>query len=131
MERGTVSEQREPDGTERYAELELLRLALPRRVFTLSQIKYCADRVKWLYDNRNLIGGLDSLDAGEITAQEYQSFVNRQVMVGKRWADVQQTLETARRLGAQKARATLSKSEEDLVATEEALAEVKAFGASL
>ncbi len=58
MERGTISEQREPDGTERYAELELLRLACPRRVFTLSQIKYCADRVKWLYDNRNLVGGL-------------------------------------------------------------------------
>ncbi len=59
MERGTLSEQREPDGTERYAELELLRLAVPRRVFTLSQIKYVVDRVKWLYDNRELIGGLD------------------------------------------------------------------------
>ena len=59
MERGTLSEQREPDGTERYAELELLRLGVPRRVFTLSQIKYCADRVKWLWDNRNLIGGLE------------------------------------------------------------------------
>jgi len=58
MERGTLSEQREPDGTERFAELELLRLALPRRVFTLSQVKYCADRVKWLWDNRELIGGL-------------------------------------------------------------------------
>ena len=59
MERGTLSEQREPDGTERYAELELARLAVPRRVFTLSQIKYVADRVKWLWDNRNLIGGLE------------------------------------------------------------------------
>lgn len=58
MERGTVSEQREPDGTERFAELELLRLAVPRRVYTLSQIKYVADRVKWLWDNRELIGGL-------------------------------------------------------------------------
>lgn len=58
MERGTMSEQREPDGTERFAELELLRLAVPRRVFTLSQIKYCADRVKWVWDNRHLIGGL-------------------------------------------------------------------------
>ncbi len=58
MERGTLSEQREPDGTERFAELELARLAVPRRVFTLSQIKYVADRVKWLWDNRQLIGGL-------------------------------------------------------------------------
>ena len=31
---------------------------MPRRVFTLSQVKYCADRVKWTYDNRHLIGGL-------------------------------------------------------------------------
>lgn len=59
MERGTLSEQREPDGTERYAEMELQRLAIPRRVFTLSQVKYCADRVKWLWDNRQLIGGLE------------------------------------------------------------------------
>lgn len=58
MERGTMSEQREPDGSERYAELELLRLAVPRRVYTLSQIDYVIDRVKWLYDNRKLIGGL-------------------------------------------------------------------------
>ena len=58
MERGTLSEQREPDGSERFAELELMRLAVPRRVYTLSQIKYVADRVKWLWDNRNLIGGL-------------------------------------------------------------------------
>jgi tryptophanase len=40
MERGTISEQRNPDGSERLAEIELLRLALPRRVFTLSQVKY-------------------------------------------------------------------------------------------
>ena len=66
MERGTLSEQREEDGTERYAELELLRLACPRRVFTLSQIKYCADRVKWLYDNRELIGGLEGVEEPKV-----------------------------------------------------------------
>ena len=66
MERGTLSEQREEDGTERYAELELLRLACPRRVFTLSQIKYCADRVKWLYDNRELIGGLEWVEEPKV-----------------------------------------------------------------
>jgi len=35
-----------------------LRLAFPRRVFTLSQVKFVEDRIKWLYENRNLIGGL-------------------------------------------------------------------------
>ncbi len=41
MERGTVSEQREPDGSERYAELELQRLAVPRRVFTSVTDQVC------------------------------------------------------------------------------------------
>ena len=66
MERGSISEQRNPDGTENYAELELLRLACPRRVFTLSQLKYCAARVKWLYDNRDLIGGLKWVEEPEV-----------------------------------------------------------------
>jgi tryptophanase len=38
--------------------MELLRLALPRRVFTLSQISYAVDRIRWLFENRRLIGGL-------------------------------------------------------------------------
>lgn len=58
MERGTLSEERNPDGSEHIASCELVRLALPRRVFTLSQIRYIADRLAWLYDNRHLIGGL-------------------------------------------------------------------------
>ncbi len=37
------------------ADAELLRLALPRRVFTLSQVKYAMDRLEWLFDNRKLI----------------------------------------------------------------------------
>ncbi len=58
MERGTLSEERNPDGTEHIASVEMVRLAFPRRVFTLSQTEYVIDRVKWLYDNRHLIGGL-------------------------------------------------------------------------
>lgn len=58
MERGTLSEEREPDGSERFASVELVRLAMPRRVFTLSQTEYVIDRVKWLFDHRELIGGL-------------------------------------------------------------------------
>jgi len=66
MERGTLSEQREPDGTELFANMELVRLALPRRVFTLSQVKYAVDRLEWLYANRRLIGGLVFTEEPEI-----------------------------------------------------------------
>ena len=58
MERGTMSNQRDEYGNETYADMELVRLAVPRRVFTLSQIKYVIDRMAWLYENRELIGGL-------------------------------------------------------------------------
>lgn len=58
MERGTMSEQRNEDGSDKLSNMELLRLAMPRRVFTLSQVKYAVDRIAWLYENRHLIGGL-------------------------------------------------------------------------
>ena len=58
MERGSVSSQRDEEGNETYSDMELVRLAVPRRVFTLSQVKYVEDRVTWLYKNRHLIGGL-------------------------------------------------------------------------
>jgi len=58
MERGTLSEQRNPDGSEVFSNMELLRLAVPRRVFTLSQIKFAVDRIHFLYENKELIGGL-------------------------------------------------------------------------
>jgi tryptophanase len=66
MERGTLSEERQPDGSETLANMELLRLALPRRVFTLSQVKYAIDRVSWLYENRELVGGLEFTEEPEI-----------------------------------------------------------------
>ncbi|HHY07959.1 MAG TPA: tryptophanase [Corynebacteriales bacterium] len=66
MERGTMSEQRNPDGTEELSNMELLRLALPRRVFTLSQVKYAVDRLVWLYENRHLIGGLRFVEEPEV-----------------------------------------------------------------
>jgi tryptophanase len=62
MERGTLSEQRNDDSSEHLSEMELLRLALPKRVFTLSQIKYAADRLAWLFKNRSLIGGLEFVE---------------------------------------------------------------------
>jgi tryptophanase len=59
MERGTISSIRDENGNDILADVELLRLAFPRRVFTLSQTKFVIDRVKWLYDNRELVGGLE------------------------------------------------------------------------
>ena len=66
MERGTLSEQRNPDGSEPLAQMELVRLALPRRVFTLSQVKYAIDRITWLYENRKIVGGLEWIEEPEI-----------------------------------------------------------------
>lgn len=58
MERGTISSVRDANGNDVLADIELLRLAMPRRVFTLSQVKYAIDRLNWLYQNRQLVGGL-------------------------------------------------------------------------
>ncbi len=66
MERGTMSEQRDEHGVEPMAEMELVRLAMPRRVFTLSQVSYAVDRIAWLYQKRHLIGGLTWTDEPEV-----------------------------------------------------------------
>jgi tyrosine phenol-lyase len=58
MERGTVSMDRDENGNELLSDLELARLAVPRRVYSISHIEYAVDRLKWLYDHRELIGGL-------------------------------------------------------------------------
>jgi tryptophanase len=57
---------RDENGDDIPADVELLRLAFPRRVFTLSQVKYVADRMKWLYANRDLIGGLKFVDEPKV-----------------------------------------------------------------
>ncbi len=58
MERGTISSVRDDNGKDILADVELLRLAFPRRVFTLSQTEFVIDRLNWLYHNRDLVGGL-------------------------------------------------------------------------
>jgi tryptophanase len=58
MERGTVSMERNPDGSEAYADLELTRIAVPRRVYTVSQIEYVINRVNWLFKNKELVKGM-------------------------------------------------------------------------
>ena len=62
MERGSVSMDRDADGNDVPADMELLRLAVPRRVFTMSHYQYVADRLKWLHDHRKMIGGLSFIE---------------------------------------------------------------------
>lgn len=59
MERGTISTDRDPiTHQEILADLELVRLALPRRMFSLSHLQFLLDRVQWLFEHRDLVGGL-------------------------------------------------------------------------
>lgn len=58
MERGTISTDRDASGNDTLADLELLRLAVPRRTYTMSHIEYTVDRLTWLFAHRDLIGGL-------------------------------------------------------------------------
>ena len=58
MERGTMSMDRDEQGNDVMSDLELARLAVPRRVYTMSHIEYAVDRLAWLYEHRNLVRGL-------------------------------------------------------------------------
>ena len=66
MERGTISSERDENGKDILADMELLRLAFPRRVFTLSQTLFLIDRIKWLYKNRDLVGGLTFVEEPKV-----------------------------------------------------------------
>jgi tryptophanase len=62
MERGAVSMDRDKDGNDVPSDIELLRLAIPRRTYTMSHVEYAADRLKWLYEHRDLVGGLEFIE---------------------------------------------------------------------
>ncbi|MFN3330898.1 MAG: tryptophanase, partial [Caldilinea sp.] len=59
MERGVVSAGRDPvTGDHRYPKLELVRLTIPRRVYTQAHMDVVAEAVKAAYDERNKVQGL-------------------------------------------------------------------------
>ena len=62
MERGTISMDRDAQGNDVFSDLELCRLAVPRRVYTMSHIDYVVDRLAWLYQHRDLVGGLEFIE---------------------------------------------------------------------
>jgi len=58
MERGTISMDRDEKGNDVPSDLELCRMAVPRRVYTMAHIDYVVDRLAWLLEHRDLIKGL-------------------------------------------------------------------------
>jgi tyrosine phenol-lyase len=59
MERGVVSAGRDPEtGENRHPKLELVRLTIPRRVYTQSHMDYTAEGIINLYQKRDKIKGL-------------------------------------------------------------------------
>ncbi|MCA1783079.1 MAG: tyrosine phenol-lyase [Dermatophilaceae bacterium] len=58
MERGIVSAGRDKDGANRHPKLELVRLTIPRRVYTDRHLDVVADAVIELYRHRESIRGL-------------------------------------------------------------------------
>jgi tryptophanase len=59
MERGTVSMDRDAQGNDVFSDVELCRLAVPRRVYSVSHMDYVVDRLAWLLEHRDLVGGLE------------------------------------------------------------------------
>ena len=60
MERGVVSAGRDPaTGDHRYPKLELVRLTIPRRVYTQAHMDVVAEAVKAVYDERERVKGLE------------------------------------------------------------------------
>jgi tryptophanase len=82
MERGTVSTDRDSAGNDVLADMELLRLALPRRTYTLSHIEYAVDRLKWLFAHRELVGGLQFVEEPPVL----RFFFGRMAALGN-WGD--------------------------------------------
>ncbi len=59
MERGTVSAGRDPEtGENRYPALELVRLTIPRRVYTQAHMDVVAESVVEVFDTRDAVHGL-------------------------------------------------------------------------
>lgn len=58
MERGIISAGRDQDGNNRHPKLELVRLTIPRRVYTYSHLDVVADSVIDLYKERESAKGL-------------------------------------------------------------------------
>ena len=62
VEIGTVMFGQQPDGTEKPAAMELVRLAFPRRVYTQSHVDYLAEVLLYVYERRAKIRGMKIIE---------------------------------------------------------------------
>ncbi len=58
VEIGSVMFGKQPDGSEKPAPLELVRLAFPRRVYTQSQVDYVAEVLEYVFGLRDRVRGV-------------------------------------------------------------------------
>ncbi|HNB30683.1 MAG TPA: beta-eliminating lyase-related protein, partial [Saprospiraceae bacterium] len=58
MERGIVSAGRKPNGENYHPQLELVRLTIPRRVYTQAHMDVVAESVEAVFEKREKIRGL-------------------------------------------------------------------------
>jgi len=66
VEIGSVMFGRQPDGSEKPATMELVRLAFPRRVYTQSHVDYLAEVICYVNKMRNDIRGVEIVRAPDI-----------------------------------------------------------------
>lgn len=63
VEIGSVMFGRQPDGSEKPASMELVRMAIPRRVYTQSHIDYVIEVLVYIYSIKDRIRGVKILEA--------------------------------------------------------------------
>jgi tryptophanase len=66
VEIGTVMFGLQPDGTEKPAAMELVRLAFPRRVYTQSHVDYLAEVIIAAYEQRKLLKGYKIVESPNV-----------------------------------------------------------------
>lgn len=66
VEIGSVMFGRQPDGTEKPAPMELVRLAFPRRVYTQSHVDYLAEVICYVNRIKNDIRGVEIVESPDV-----------------------------------------------------------------
>ncbi|MEM7314759.1 MAG: tryptophanase [Planctomycetota bacterium] len=72
VEIGSVMFGLQPDGTEKPAAMELVRLAFPRRVYTQSHVDYLAEVLDWLVTQKSRIRGV-KIDSSPQTLRHFSA----------------------------------------------------------